>query len=134
MDANQHELIGAELKIAREALRAARLLLDSGLIRDATSRAYYAVFHAAKALLASRRIHAESHSGLKALFGLHFVDKGLVERPLGQVLSELMDLREASDYDAWTPLDEGAAARCVAQAEQFLTAIESVLRTGGIET
>jgi len=35
----------------KEALRAARLLLKGGELRGATSRAYYAMFRAARALL-----------------------------------------------------------------------------------
>jgi len=46
--------------LAREALRAAELLLEHGLSRSSIDRSFYAAFHAASALLASRGIYPGS--------------------------------------------------------------------------
>lgn len=53
MTGGQRERAEAELGSAAQALRAASMLLDAGLGRDAVSRLYYAIFHAARAALLS---------------------------------------------------------------------------------
>ena len=53
--------VEASLNRANEALRAAQLLLKSGELRDAVSRAYYVIFHAARVLLNQKGITAKTH-------------------------------------------------------------------------
>ena len=58
---------------AEEKLRAANLLLENNMFSEAISEAYYAMFHAAKALLALRGIYPKTHAGVVSQFGLQFV-------------------------------------------------------------
>ena len=51
----------------------ARLLLTSGFYRGAASRAYYSMFHAARALLAAKNIAPKKHAGVLRMLGLEFV-------------------------------------------------------------
>ena len=46
------------------------------MFSEAISEAYYAMFHAAKALLALRGIHPKTHAGVVSQFGLQFVTEG----------------------------------------------------------
>ena len=50
------------LKRGEEKLRAANLLLENNMFSEAISEAYYAMFHAAKALLALRGIYPKTHA------------------------------------------------------------------------
>lgn len=72
-DANRHSNAHAELAIANDALLVARAALELGIVRDALSRAYYAVFHAARALLLLAGVEPKTHAGAE-----HFV--ALAER------------------------------------------------------
>jgi len=58
-----------ELARARRALKAAQVLLHEELFDDCVSRAYYTVLHAAKAALSLHDIEADSHEGVKRMFG-----------------------------------------------------------------
>lgn len=129
MDPNRRELIEAELRNARERLRAARSLLDAGLTPDTISRAYYATFHAAKAALALHGLHAESHVGLRTLFGLNLVDQQIVDRRLGKILVELSERRESADHDVWSAMDTEDARKAVQDASEFLESIEKLVGT-----
>lgn len=131
MDPNRWELIQAEIRNARERLRAARSLLDAGLTPDAISRAYYAAFHAAKAALALHGLHAESHVGLRTLFGLNLVDKQIVDRRLGKILVELSERRESADYDVWSGMDVEDARKSVQDALEFIEAVEALVGAAG---
>ena len=50
-DANRRINAASELVRADESMRAARLLVEAGLLHDAESRLYYAIYHAAIAVL-----------------------------------------------------------------------------------
>jgi len=69
----------AELARARRLLAASAHLRAGGFHDDAVSRAYYAVFHAACALLASIGRTVRTHDGLRAAIAQHFVKPGLLD-------------------------------------------------------
>jgi len=50
-----------DLALAAETLSAAEYLLKGGYYNDAVSRAYYGMFYASRALLASRDLHPKGH-------------------------------------------------------------------------
>jgi uncharacterized protein (UPF0332 family) len=74
-------------------------LLEKNLLEDSISRAYYAMFHAAQAILYKKGLKAKSHAGVKSLFGEHIVKKGTISEELGRAFSRAFDLRQKSDYE-----------------------------------
>ncbi|MBK6765361.1 MAG: HEPN domain-containing protein [bacterium] len=54
---------------AKRSIRAARVLLDEDLPDQAASRAYYAMFYVASALLKNESLEFSSHSAVHAAFG-----------------------------------------------------------------
>ncbi len=49
----------ASLERAEKALKSAKLLEQNGELEDAASRAYYAMFHAARTILSSKGVTAK---------------------------------------------------------------------------
>lgn len=96
------------------------ICLDNDDVDDAISRAYYAVFHSAKALLQYVGIETKSHEGLKQMFGLHLVEPGLVERKMGRILNNLKEDRENGDYALITYFDKKDAQDVIKKAEFFM--------------
>lgn len=66
------ERVKAGLARSHDKLAVAKAVLAAGYPADAVSPAYYAVFHAAEALLLVEGDEPRSHEGLKSLFGLRF--------------------------------------------------------------
>lgn len=64
------------LERARQSIRAARDLLRAGYYDIVASRAYYAAFYAATALLISRNLKFAKHSGVLSAIHQHFVKTG----------------------------------------------------------
>jgi len=124
LDRVTQELIRSYLTKARDKIRVARELRDRRDWDDAVSRAYYAVLHAAQAVLLTEGQRADTHRGVVVLFGLLLVKPGKLERRWGKFLANLKDDRETSDYDPLSYIDEATARRAVAEAEEFLHAIE----------
>src|SRR5687767_5783286 len=65
MTADVRRDVEAELSHADDALRAAEALLKLSIPNEAAGRIYYAVFHAARALLFSIGIAPKSHESLR---------------------------------------------------------------------
>ena len=93
-----HALVRYRLEQADEALRAARLLCEAKMFRQAAGRAYYATFYAVLALLAFRGLGTSRHSGALGLFDREFVKEGLFDAEQSKCLHELFDLRQRADY------------------------------------
>jgi len=55
---------------AHEKLKAAKVLFERKFYSDAVSRAYYAMFYAARALLSEKNIYPKTHRGVISQFGL----------------------------------------------------------------
>lgn len=67
------------LERAEEKLRSANLLFENKMFADAISEAYYAMFHAAKALLALKGIYPKTHAGVVSQFGLLYSSPSMDE-------------------------------------------------------
>lgn len=121
------EEIIKHLELAEEELSSAHLLLQNGKLRDAISRAYYSMFHAAKALLLTKGINPKKHSGVVRMFGLHFVDEGFIEKIYAKYLTSAFTLRSRADYDIYYTPSPEEVKDIVENAERFLERIKRAL-------
>jgi uncharacterized protein (UPF0332 family) len=117
----------AEIGLAREMLAAARVLAREGLHRHAVGRAYYAIFHAACALLASTGRRARTHEGVRALVNEHFVKPGALAPEHARALRQTAGDRADADYDASASFSETDSRSDIAQAEAFIEAVTGLL-------
>jgi len=116
----------ATLKRADEALRGARILLEEGELCGAVSRTYYSVFHAAKAVLHSRGYKPKSHAGLRTLFGEHIVKAGIMSREYSDILRDVFDARQISDYEVYAEFGKEEVGTLVNMADRFLKAAKEI--------
>lgn len=119
-----------EIALARETLQAARVLAGAALHRHAVGRAYYAVFHAACALLASIGRRARTHDGVRALVNEHFVKPGRLDADHARTLRQTASDRGDADYDASATFDESDSKTDIARAQAFIAAAERLLGGG----
>jgi uncharacterized protein (UPF0332 family) len=118
--ANENANAREEMVKGTEALRAAEELLRLSLFNDAVSRAYYAAYHWARALLFTKGIESKTHRGLVQLVGLHFVRTQQIPIEAATLLGQLAIQREASDYTTSLRFDAKEAAEIVRQARAFI--------------
>lgn len=119
--------IELHLNTANNKLRAANELYRLGYFDDTVSRAYYAMFHAAKAALISIGVDTHSHHGVVAQLGQHFVQTKKIAPQYGRMLSTAMQLREGSDYDVFREATQAEAAGILRDAQDFVGMIEALL-------
>jgi uncharacterized protein (UPF0332 family) len=108
-----------------DSLAAARELLESGHYDAAASRAYYAAFHAATAVLGARGLKFSKHKGLIAAVHRDLVRPGALSVEVGKALDSLFRVRGVGDYGGLDRVTEEGARRAVANAEHF---VEEALR------
>ncbi len=121
-----------ELARARRMLEAAALLHASGFHEDAVSRAYYAVFHAASALLATIGRTVRTHDGLRSAIGQHFVRTGQLDARFARVLARVAADRNDADYNAASTFGPEDSREALADATAFVDAA-AALTTGAAE-
>ncbi len=124
------EEIQAELDVARQSLREARTLASVGLPRGAAARAYFAMFHAATAMLLSEGKRFKSHKETIGAFGRCFTKKGRLDSKFHRYLIDAEDFREVADYTPCAPIAPEKVEQMIKQASEFLTMAEDFLRGG----
>ena len=124
------EMVLAEWRRVQECLGSAWICHSGGFYADSISRAYYAVLHAAKAVLQISEIDPDTHKGLRNLFGLHIVRVGLLEPEWSALIAQLNALRQDADYTVKRIFDESDARSACQSAEAFVNRIRRLL--GGI--
>ena len=123
----------AELSLAEEELNGAELLLEAGFARVSLARTYFAVFHAARALLYASGFEPRTHGGVHHLFGLHFVKSGRFEPGASRLLARLQKYREEADYSRAFVVDADGAREELEAAHAFVEAVRGQMgaRSGG---
>jgi uncharacterized protein (UPF0332 family) len=112
---------------ARQDLLAAESNLGQAFHGVAVTRAYYAMFYAASALLASKGISRSKHSGVHAAFSEHFVKPGLIETEYAKMLGHAFDSRLDSDYDVLFTAERALAEGILHDARRFVERVERYL-------
>ena len=117
----------ALLALADEKLRAAGLLIAGGAWGDASSRAYYAAFHAVSAALLSRGETYSRHGQVLGAFNRAFVHTRVFPRELTALLTRLFENRQSGDYGVLPGVTEVEARQDVADAQRLVEAIRRFL-------
>lgn len=120
MEENVKIRIKEELEVAKRRLEAAKLLSEKGMMEDAVNRAYYAFFHAAKAMLNALGYNAKTHSGLISEFGLRIIKTNLLDKKFGQYFRRAFEMRESSDYEIGVVFSESEVETLIKNADEFL--------------
>lgn len=120
-------LVLYRLENAHEKLAAAKDLLDNKHYKDSVSRSYYAIFTAARALLAIKKLDSSKHSGVISLFNQHFVKNGLICKEASKLLERAKLYREQADYGDFYIISHKEAEAQIKSAIQFIKEVEKVI-------
>ncbi|MEN9796581.1 MAG: hypothetical protein RL653_277 [Pseudomonadota bacterium] len=124
-------VLEAILKKAEQKQQSARHALEAGDWDDASSRAYYAVFHAVSAVLRQRGAVFTSHGQTLGAFNRDFVATGRFPRDTTKVLTRLFEDRQLGDYDVFAAVTPETARRDVEDAARLVELCREVIRQGG---
>jgi uncharacterized protein (UPF0332 family) len=119
--------IAANLQRAQTSIQAAKDMLKKEYYDIAASRAYYAAFYAASALLLKENVDTSKHSGVIALIHKLFVKAGKLEKEQGKNLNWLFELRGIGDYGVSEHVSSGEAYKAIQVAGEFLDSTIKIL-------
>jgi uncharacterized protein (UPF0332 family) len=119
--------IAANLERAEQSIQAARDLAGKGYYDFAASRAYYAAFYGATAILLNEGLDFSKHSGVIASIHQRFVKAGKLSKKHGKDLNWLFEIRSVGDYGGTVHVSAPQAEQAIQVAESFLRSVKSLL-------
>ena len=112
------KLVNKEISVAQSDLSDAKAGYENGRYKWSTIQAYYAMFHAARALVYSKDYREKSHYCLAVALRALFVDEGKMDAQSVRDLLNAMNLRESADYDA--EFSQSGAKAVIESADKFI--------------
>lgn len=98
-DITRIDLSRYRLQKAKEMLASAKRDMDAKDYASANNRAYYAIFHAMRAVLALDGEDYKKHSAVIARFTLNYLKPEILPREYSKLISNASLIRNRSDYE-----------------------------------
>lgn len=126
-DEEKERLIAYRISKAKETVQEINILIENELWNTAVNRLYYACYYAVIALLVKYDLQAQTHAGVRKMFGLHFVKSGIISKELGKFYTEIFDLRQTGDYDDYIDFSRTDVLDLLDPAILFIHEVENLL-------
>jgi len=128
MDKNSIDaLIGYRCQRSDEAIQEAELLCREGFYNAAVNRLYYACYYVISALFLKDDIEAHTHSGMKTLFGMHYVKTEKIPINQASIYYTLFEKRHSGDYDDFIYFDHEMTQELIALTKEFTSTIKEMV-------
>jgi len=114
------DLANYRMEKAREILMESKDTLNQNHYGLSINRSYYAMFTAARALLALKGLDSSKHSGVIALFNQHIVKVDLFSREFSRYLPKAKRIREDADYGDFVKITQEDAQIQLKNAQRFV--------------
>lgn len=116
------------LERAKQDLSDAEFSYKARRYLNANNRAYYAIFHAIRAVLALERVDFKRHKDVLAHFNQYYIKTEIFPRTISRKISEASKIREDSDYDdEFMPTDEETKLQ-IDTARELIQLVEKYLK------
>ena len=119
--------IEALIHKAKESLGAARSLIKDNYFDFAASRAYYAMFYVAEALLVRIGQSYNKHSAVISAFGREYAKTGKLDTRFHRWLLDAQDFRNIGDYGIGAHVSKDDANLVCDWAYEFIETAENFL-------
>ena len=122
-----NDLIKYRITRSKETIAEVPFLIKRGYLQTAVNRIYYSCFYAVNALLMKHNIRAHTHSGVRQMFGLHFVKTKVISIKFGKFYTDLFEKRHTGDYDDFVDFDKQTVNNLYKTAKKFVRTIENLI-------
>ena len=123
------ELAYHRLEQAKEDIKACDILYSAELYKSANNRAYYAIFHAIRSVLALESKDFKRHKDVIAYFNMNYVNKEIFPKTMGRKIARASTVREDSDYDDEFIVDADNTLVQINTAKELVKLIEDYIKT-----
>lgn len=114
------DTIARILRKAERSIEGAEVLQERELCEFSVSRAYYAMFYIAEALLLRKGLSFSKHSAVISAFGEHFAKPRVLDPIFHQYLREAFTDRQVGDYAFQDSITATDAQLQIDRAKVFL--------------
>ncbi len=121
------DLSNYRLSKAEQYLRDAQRTLELEMYDTAANRSYYAIFHAARAVLALDGLDFKKHSGVVSNFQMRYIKTGVFDKSLSDIIKSAFSLRTESDYEDFYVIAKVDVENQVREAEIFCTEVRKYI-------
>lgn len=126
-DQERCDLANYRIKKAKMCIKDAEMLEKNNGDISAANRAYYAVFHAIRAVLALEGVDRKKHSGVIAYFQQHYIKTGIFDKEYSSMLQDIFEVRQESDYEDFYVISKEELINQLNNAKQFVAEVERYL-------
>ncbi|MDO8518844.1 MAG: HEPN domain-containing protein [Deltaproteobacteria bacterium] len=106
------------------SLNAAKKLHEEGHYDFSASRAYYALFYTAEALLLIQKKAFSKHSSVISAFYHAYVEHGPLEHKFHQLLNKAFEMRNDADYVGEMIITAPESAKLLSDSAEYISATE----------
>ena len=115
------------LEKAKNDLSDAQKSFSEEMYETAANRAYYAIFHAARAVLILDGQDYKRHSGVISFFRKDYIKTGVLNESLSEIIKNAFELRTESDCSDFFVISKEEIKRQIDDAVFFVAEIENYL-------
>lgn len=117
------------LASANERINSSKILFENGQYKDSIGRSYYAMFTAARALLAGDGVDFSKHTGVIGYFQKNYIKEQKLDKKYSKYISEAFQIRNNVDYADFFMVSKEDAQNQLQRAEEFVSAIKQYLHS-----
>ena len=115
------------LEKAKNDLSDAQKSFSEAMFETAANRAYYAIFHAARAVLILDGQDYRRHAGVISFFRRDYIKTGILDESLSEIIKNAFELRTESDYSDFFIITKSEIEQQIKDAAFFVAEIEKYL-------
>ena len=129
MEERARELSKYRFETSLEALSDAKIMYENERYKNTLNRAYYAIFHAIRAVNALSGFDSSKHSGVIAYFNQNYVKDGVFSKELSKIIRMASENREKADYLDFFIASKEEAEKQIVRAKEFINVIKTYLES-----
>jgi len=114
------------LDTAKENLQTAYIDFENEMYKGAANRAYYAIFHSLRAVLALDEKDFKKHSAIIAYFNQNYI-KTKIFPEIHNIISKASLVRNSSDYDDFYMVSKEEAKEQISNSEYVLKLVHKYI-------
>jgi len=104
---------------AEQCLQSAKMLIGADDYKGAANRAYYAIFHAMRSVLALQNVDFGKHSAVISYFRKEYIKTDVFAIELSDIIENLFTVRNKCDYDDFYVISKEDVSQQLKSAEYF---------------
>ena len=120
------------LQRAREDLASAQNNYKNNDFRTANNRAYYAIFHSLRAVLALDGFDSKKHSGIISEFRVRYIKTKVFDYEISDMIGDAFEVRNKSDYDDMYIVSKQQTLVQIENAQKVIITVSAYLQSEGV--